>query len=102
MRDAASFIFWLVYTFAPLAAQERKFDIMKLRIKMLNPEDVKEFVRITSDSNCDIDLQDGVYYIDAKSLLGVMAAATRRQMNLICHGEDSVLARRLQKYVVAA
>lgn len=75
---------------------------MKFRIKMLNPEDVKEFVRITSDSNFDIDLQDGVYYIDAKSLLGVMAAATRRQMNLICHGEDSVLASRLQKYVVAA
>ena len=74
---------------------------MKLRLKMLNPNDVKEFVRITSDSNCDIDLQDGVLYIDAKSLLGVMAAATRRQMNLGCHGEDQVLARRLQKFVAA-
>lgn len=74
---------------------------MKLRLKMLNPNDVKEFVRITSDCDYDIDLQDGVLYIDAKSLLGVMAAATRRQMNLVCHGDDAVLARRLQKFVAA-
>lgn len=74
---------------------------MKMKIRMLSPNDVKEFVKITSECDYNIDMENGVISIDAKSLLGVMAAATRRQMNLICYGDDEVLARRLAKFVVA-
>lgn len=74
---------------------------MKLQLKLLSPNDVKDFVNITSQYDYDIDLQNGVVYIDAKSLLGVMAACTRRQMELITAHEDVTLKNRLQRFVAA-
>lgn len=74
---------------------------MKFTLKLLSPNDVNEFVNITSQYDYDIDLANGTYYVDAKSLLGVMAACTRRQMELTTAIEDVSLRSRLQKFVAA-
>lgn len=74
---------------------------MKFTLKLLSPNDVKEFVNITSQYDYDIDLKNGTYVIDAKSLLGVMGACTRRQMELSTAREDVTLKHRLQNFIVA-
>ena len=74
---------------------------MKIRIRLLTPEDVREFVSICSQYDYDIDREDGSIIIDAKSFLGVMAAATKRQMSLVCASEDVTLKHRLKKFAAA-
>ena len=73
---------------------------MKIKLKLLTPEDVREFVSICSQYDYDIDREDGSIIIDAKSFLGVMAAATKRQMSLVCASEDITLKHRLEKFAV--
>ena len=42
-------------------------------IKLTLTEDIKDFVRITSKYDYDIDLRSGRYTIDAKSILGIFS-----------------------------
>jgi alpha-D-ribose 1-methylphosphonate 5-phosphate C-P lyase len=44
-----------------------------VNIKLTLTEDIKDFVRITSKYNYDIDLRSGRYTIDAKSILGIFS-----------------------------
>ena len=71
---------------------------MKIKLRLLTPEDVREFVSICSQYDYDIDMEDGSIIIDAKSYLGVMAAATKRQMSIVCASEDITLMHRLKKF----
>ncbi|MBQ6133369.1 MAG: HPr family phosphocarrier protein [Lachnospiraceae bacterium] len=74
---------------------------MKIKLRLLTPEDVREFVSICSQYDYDIDMKDGSIIIDAKSYLGVMAAATKRQMSIVCASEDITLMHRLKKFAAA-
>ena len=42
-------------------------------IKLSMTEDIKNFVRVTSKYDYDIDLRSGRYVIDAKSILGIFS-----------------------------
>ncbi len=44
-----------------------------INIKLSMTEDIKNFVRITSKYDYDIDLRSGRYVIDAKSILGIFS-----------------------------
>lgn len=44
-----------------------------LRIRLLNPDEQKDFVRICTEFPVDITLHKGHYAVDAKSILGVMS-----------------------------
>ena len=44
-----------------------------LKIRLLSPDEQKDFVRICSKYDCDITLHKGRVEVDAKSLMGVMA-----------------------------
>lgn len=48
-----------------------------LRIRLLNLDEQKEFVRICSGYDVDITLHKGNIHIDAKSLLGVTSMDTK-------------------------
>lgn len=72
-----------------------------MRIKLMNPYDVQEFVNIASRYDFDIDLQRGSCYLDAKSFIGVLTQAMEREMQVICHAKDDSFDRSIAKFAVA-
>lgn len=44
-----------------------------VKVKLDSIEKIKEFNRIVCKFECDFDLEQGRYYIDAKSMLGILS-----------------------------
>lgn len=77
-------------------------DIMKgTQICLMNPQEVQEFVNIASKYDFDIDLRGGTCYLDAKSFIGVLTQGLKRELTVICRGEDESFRRSIQKFAIA-
>ena len=51
---------------------ERRYKKMvKLSVKIVSMQDADKFNKICSKFGCDMDLQSGKYYVDAKSIMGI-------------------------------
>ncbi len=59
-----------------------------ITIKLSLTEDIKDFVRITSKYNYDIDLRSGRYIIDAKSILGIFSLDLSKPIDLDIHADN--------------
>ena len=45
--------------------------MVKLNVKIVSMQDADKFNKICSKFDCDMDLQSGKYYVDAKSIIDV-------------------------------
>lgn len=54
----------------------------------LTYDDLKEFVRITSSFESDIDIVKGRYVIDAKSLMGILSLDFSKDISIVIHSEN--------------
>ena len=43
--------------------------MVKLTVKIVSMQDADKFNKLCSKFNCDMDLQSGKYYVDAKSIM---------------------------------
>ena len=59
-----------------------------ITISLKLPENVKEFVKIASRYNFDVDLRSGRYVVDAKSLLGIFSLDLAKPITVEIYGED--------------
>jgi len=59
-----------------------------ITIKLSLTEDIKDFVRVTSKYNYDIDLRSGRYIIDAKSILGIFSLDLSKPIDLDIHADN--------------
>ena len=66
-----------------------------IRVKFEQAKDIVDFVKTASGYNYDIDVRCGSVVVDAKSLVGVMAVASRRVVEVVAHTEEcgELLAR---------
>jgi phosphotransferase system HPr-like phosphotransfer protein len=72
---------------------------MRNIVKLMSPQDAQEFVNIASAYDYDIDLKSGVVYIDAKSILGVLTYGLKRELEVLCHSEETgAFRRRIKKF----
>lgn len=78
---------------------------MGVKVLLDSFEKVKDFIDITSNAPCDIDLISGRNtYLDAKSLLGVLSCDCSKPLVLDIHAEkeeSEELIEKLEKYLVA-
>lgn len=51
--------------------------------------DVKEFVRIVSQYDFDVDLVSGRYAVDAKSIMGIFSLDLTKPIDIRVHCDDS-------------
>ncbi len=56
--------------------------MQKIKIKLTTPELIAEFINTCSKYECDINLYDGRNIIDAKSLIGVLAIAQGKPLEV--------------------
>ena len=47
--------------------------MVKLSVKIVSMQDVDKFNKICSKFDCDMALQSGKYYVDAKSIMGIFS-----------------------------
>jgi len=59
-----------------------------VNIKLSMTEDIKNFVRVTSKYDYDIDLRSDRYVIDAKSILGIFSLDLSKQITMDIHSDD--------------
>ena len=73
----------------------------KMEIMLANVQDVRDFVNIVVLIDFEVDLAQGRYLIDAKSIMGIFALDLLSPLTVIAHTEyaDDFFAK-LEKFAV--
>ena len=66
--------------------------MVKLTVKIVSMQDADKFNKLCSKFDCDMDLQSGKYYVDAKSIMGIFSLDLSKPIDLNIHSEDDVNA----------
>lgn len=61
------------------------------KIRLLSVEDAKNFVKVTTGCDFDVDLYDNSIMIDAKSIIGVLSMDLRHVLTVRYSGENKEL-----------
>ena len=56
--------------------------MVKLNVKIVSMQDADKFNKICSKFDCDMDLQSGKYYVDAKSIMGIFSLDLSKPVKL--------------------
>ena len=56
--------------------------MVKLTVKIVSMQDADKFNKLCSKFDCDMDLQSGKYYVDAKSIMGIFALNLARELTV--------------------
>ena len=63
--------------------------MVKLTVKIVSMQDADKFNKLCSKIDCDMDLQSGKYYVDAKSIMGIFSLDLSKPIDLNIHAEDT-------------
>ncbi len=67
----------------------------------LTAADVKDFVAAASKSSYDIDIMYNRYYVDAKSIHGVLGLDLTKVLTVKCHGYDPAFESYIARFALA-
>ena len=71
------------------------------KIKLSNVQDIREFVNVVILADYDVDLVQGRYVIDAKSIMGIFSLDLLSPIDLIAHTENAdALFEKIAKFTV--
>jgi len=60
----------------------------KIQIKLVTIEDIRNFVNILAKYDIDLDLQQGRYTVDARSLMGIFSLDLLKPVDFAINSED--------------
>ncbi len=73
----------------------------EIQIKLSNVQDIREFVNTVILADYEVDLIQGRYVIDAKSIMGIFSLDLLSPINLVAHTENSeALFEKIAKFVI--
>ena len=76
--------------------------MVKLTVNIVSMQDADKFNKLCSKFDCDMDLQSGKYYVDAKSIMGIFSLDLSKPINLnIYNDDDTEIIERLKPFLVA-
>ncbi len=67
--------------------------MVKLNVKIVSMQDADKFNKICSIFDCDMDLQSGKYYVDAKSIMGIFSLDLSQPLVLNADTDDEQKVR---------
>ena len=71
------------------------------KIMLSNVQDIRDFVKFVIMTDYEVDLVQGRYVIDAKSIMGIFSLDLLSPITLIAHSEFAdELFERIDKYIV--
>ncbi|NSG38897.1 HPr family phosphocarrier protein [Blautia obeum] len=62
--------------------------MVKLTVKIVSMQDADKFTKLCSKFDCDMDLQSGKYYVDAKFIMGIFSLDLSKPLILNAGTED--------------
>lgn len=62
--------------------------MVKLTVKIVSMQDADKFNKLCSKFDCDMDLQSGKYYVDAKSIMGIFSLDLEMPLELMADTND--------------
>lgn len=71
-----------------------------VKVKLREPEDVKELVSAAEKCDFDIDVCYQRIIVDAKSFLGVLSIGLQKPLTVSCHGYDKSFLNTVKKFAV--
>ena len=73
----------------------------EIKIKLSNVQDIREFVNQVILADYDVDLIQGRYVIDAKSIMGIFSLDLLSPIELVAHTESAdALFEGIKKFIV--
>ena len=71
------------------------------KIKLSNVQDIREFVNVIILADYDVDLVQGRYVIDAKSIMGIFSLDLLSPITLVAHTDNAdVIFEKLAQFIV--
>ena len=71
------------------------------QIKLSNVQDIRDFVNVVILADYEVDLVQGRYVIDAKSIMGIFSLDLLSPITLIAHSDFvDELFEKIDKYIV--
>lgn len=64
--------------------------MIKKSVKLNSMKEVEKFNHICSKYSCDVDLQMGKYYVDAKSIMGIFSLDLEQPLTLLVDSDDDI------------
>ena len=76
--------------------------MVKLKVAIVSMQDADKFNKICSKFDCDMDLQSGKYYVDAKSIMGIFSLDLSKPIDLNIHADGNVdeILTALDAYII--
>ena len=72
----------------------------EIKIKLTSVQDIREFVNVVILADYDVDLVQGRYLIDAKSIMGIFSLDLLSPITLVAHTENAdALIEKLAKFM---
>ena len=65
--------------------------MVKLTVKIVSMQDADKFNKLCSKFDCDMDLQSGKSYVDAKSIMGIFSLDMEKPLELCANTNDEAL-----------
>ena len=62
--------------------------MVKLTVNIVSTQDADKFNKLCSKFDCDMDLQSGKYYVDAKSIMGIFSLDLSKPLVLNAGTDD--------------
>ena len=62
--------------------------MVKLTVNIVSMQDADKFNKLCSKFDCDMDLQSGKYYVDAKSIMGIFSLDLSKPLVLDAGTDD--------------
>ena len=73
----------------------------EIKIKLTNVQDIREFVNQVILADYDVDLIQGRYVIDAKSIMGIFSLDLLSPITLVAHTDNAEsLLSGIEKFIV--
>ena len=73
----------------------------EIKIKLSNVQDIREFVNQVILADYEVDLVQGRYVIDAKSIMGIFSLDLLSPIELVAHTENAdALFEGVKKFIV--
>ena len=63
--------------------------MQKIRITLSSIQDIRKFVNEVTLLDYEVDLEQGRYIVDAKSIMGIFALDTLSPINLVAHTDNA-------------
>ena len=65
----------------------------KIQIKLVTVEDIRNFVNILAKYTIDLDLQQGRYIVDARSLMGIFSLDLLNPVDFAIQSDDESIIK---------